>query len=134
MPNITENQFHWLTYRMGLENDEQTCLITSVDPDVLDEWKENPDFLYAYETALSNKREGFKYLITQLNGKALRKINDLLDDPSVKARVNGLNLLLRAQALLIDKQERVDPDAITRLIDRLRTPQPVITVSPGRPK
>ncbi len=130
MPGVSEVQFHWLSYRMGLDDDNQACLITNVDVTVVNAWKEDADFLYAYEKCLTNKREAFKYLVTQLNGKALRTINDLLDSERTDARVRGLQLLMRAQGLLIDKQHTVDIDAVTRLVQSL-TQTEVIAPIPG---
>jgi hypothetical protein len=133
MPNVTEDQFNWLSHRMGLDSDDLTCTVTNIDPDVLAYWKEeSPDFMYAYEKCLENKREAFKYLVTQLNGKALRVINDLLDDPSVRGRINAVQLLMRAQALLIDKANTVDIDAVTRLMETMRASTPVIPIAPRR--
>jgi hypothetical protein len=97
VPAITEQQFRWLSFRMGCDDDLEPCRIMELDPLKLRDWLENPDFIEVYGKITENKREAFKYLITQLNGKALRVINDLLDETSVSARVNGLNLLLRAE-------------------------------------
>lgn len=130
LPGISEVQFNWLSYRMGLDNDEQACIVTNVDMTVVEAWKESADFLYAYDKCLSNKREAFKYLVTQLNGKALRTLNDLLDSNKTDARVKGLQLLMRAQALLLDRQNTVDIDAVTRLVQSLRESE-VITPIPG---
>jgi hypothetical protein len=130
MPGVSEVQFNWLSYRMGLDDDNQACIVTNVDMTVVATWKEDPDFQYAYEKCLTNKREAFKYLVTQLNGKALRVIHELLDSPRTDARVRGLQLLMRAQGLLIDKQHTVDIDAVTRLVQSLRETE-VIAPIPG---
>jgi hypothetical protein len=130
LPGISEVQFNWLSYRMGLEDDNQACIVTNVDMTVVNAWKEDADFLYAYEKCLTNKREAFKYLITQLDGKALRVINDLLDSTKSDARVRGLQLLLRAQALLIDKREAIDIDGVARLVQMLRQTEVIPTI-PG---
>jgi len=127
MPSVTEDQFHWLSHRMGLDSDFLACVVTSVDIEVVDTWKENPDFAYAYEKCLTNKREAFKYLITQLNGKALRVINDLLEETSVSGRTQGVQLLMRAQALLMDKQKTVELDDVTRLVEALRSTSTIQT-------
>ncbi len=131
MPGISEVQFNWLTYRMGLDDDAQACIVTNVDVTVVESWKEDGDFLYAYEKCLTNKREAFKYLVTQLNGKALRTINDLLDADRTDAKVRGVQLLMRAQGLLIDKQHTVDIDAVTRLVQSLTATEPMTPI-PGR--
>jgi hypothetical protein len=142
VPAITEQQFRWLSFRMGCDDDLEPCRIMELDPLKLRDWLENPDFIEVYGKITENKREAFKYLITQLNGKALRVINDLLDETSVSARVNGLNLLLRAEGLLIDKTRTVDIDSITRLMQALNTPYiegqvrelPSASESPSEPR
>ncbi len=125
-PLITEQQFSWLAHRLGTDNDLDPCRILQIDPTVLADWLQQPDFAGVYERVLENKREAFKYLITQLNPKALRVINNLLDEPSVAARKVGLDYLLRTQGLLIDKVKVVDKDAVTRLMESLNRPTLVI--------
>lgn len=125
-PLITEQQFSWLAHRLGTDNDLDPCRIMQLDPTVFASWLTQPDFATVYERVLENKREAFKYLVTQLNPKALRVINDLLDEPSVSARKVGLDYLLRTQGLLIDKVKVVDKDAVTRLMESLNRPTLVI--------
>jgi len=129
MPAITEDQLHWLSHRMGLDSDEQACIVTNVDLPVVENWKTYEDFAYAYSKCVTNKREAFKYLVTQLNGKALRVINNLLDEPSVSGRVQSVQLLMRAQALLMDKQKTIELDDVTRLVEALRSTTPLVTTA-----
>ena len=125
-PLVTEQQFRWLSHRLGTDNDLDPCRILQIDPTVLAQWLTEPDFAQVYERVLENKREAFKYLITQLNPKALRVINDLLDEESVSARKVGLDYLLRTQGLLIDKVKVVDKSAVDRLMASLNRPTLVI--------
>jgi len=125
-PLVTEQQFSWLAHRLGTDNDLDPCRIMQLDPTVLAAWLEQADFRQVYERVLENKREAFKYLITQLNPKALRVINDLLDEESVSARKVGLDYLLRTQGLLIDKVKVVDQSAVHRLMESLNRPTLVI--------
>ena len=130
---ITEQQFVWLSHRMGCEDDLEPCKIMQLDPNIIADWLTQPDFSVVYEKVLGNKREGFKYLATQLLPKGLRVLNDLLDSSSVNAQVRGLQMLLRTNGLLIDKVQKVDSDAVNRLMESLRQMRPIISVEP-KPK
>ena len=125
-PLVTEQQFAWLAHRLGTDNDLDPCRIMQIDPCILQGWLQQPDFAQVYERVLGNKREAFKYLSTQLLPKALRVINDLLDEGSVSARKVGLDYILRTNGLLIDKVKVVDKDAVYRLMESLNRPTLVI--------
>lgn len=84
-----------------------------------------PGFRATYEAALENKREGFRQLTSHLLPAVIRSMQDLLTTGSNKDKKEASALILRAQGLLIDKQNTTSPDAITALFELLRTPQPV---------
>jgi hypothetical protein len=139
-PHLTEDQFAFLSWRLGLASDEEAAdalgaeleLGEPYSLEVIEAWHANPGFEGVYQTAIGNKREGFRLLAGHLLPKGLRVINSLLDSPSDKAREKGLTLLLRAQGLLIDKVTTASPDDISRLFASLREPRPV-AVHPGLP-
>lgn len=122
IPHITEEQFVWLSYRLGLDTDEQACLVSGIEEVVVAGWMTRPEFVAVMRASLANKREGFKLLITHLNPKGLRVISEMLDSESSLDRRAGLNALLRAQGLLIDQHKKIDADAISTLIAQLRAP------------
>lgn len=125
-PLVTEQQFCWLAHRLGTDNDLDPCKIMQLDPLILQMWLDQPDFSLVYKRVLDNKREAFKYMATQLLPKALRVINDLLDESSVSARKVGLDYILRTNGLLIDKVKVVDQSAVQRLMESLNRPMQVI--------
>lgn len=131
-PSITEPQFIWLSHRLGTRTDEEACALTyaesetPIDLPEVEQWRRDPVFESVYQDMLKNKREAFKYLITQMNGKALRVLWGLLHSSRERAQVQGLQLLLRAQGLLIDKVQTTDPEAIHDLMAQLRAPRPVV--------
>jgi hypothetical protein len=129
-PHLTEIQLKWLALRLGLPSDEEANRINSVSAAQLAEWRLDSGFAAVEQTAMGNKREGFRLLTTHLLPKAVRRIDDLLDSPSLKDVAKGLTLLMRIQGLLVDKVTLVDKDDLQRLMDKLRSPVE-ITALPG---
>lgn len=124
-PFITEDQFTWFTFRMGMDSDYAATLACAADPQIVSTWFTDPEFLAFYETILENKREAIKYLIPHLNGKALRKIHEMLDSDKPQLLRAGINFTLRIQGLLIDKVQRIDPSKMEQLLESLRIEKPV---------
>lgn len=120
--HLTEQQFEWLTWRMGVASDEEACEQSDIDQSLVDTWLADPEFSQVYQDSLANKREAFRYLSSQLIPKTLRTINALLDSESISAQVKGANLLLRAQGLLMDKRVVASSDDIARLREALLAP------------
>jgi hypothetical protein len=126
--HITEAQYQWLTWRMGLDSDFAATQAANLDPTIVNRWFTDPDFIAFYEAVLGNKREGFKYLIQHLNGKVLRRINAMIDSDSVTLQKAGVNFALRAQALLIDSIKTVDKSQMEMLLESLRNERPIQVV------
>lgn len=133
--HLTEQQFEWLTWRMGVATDDEACELSSIDQSLVDTWMADPEFVQIRQESMENKREAFRYLSSQLIPKTLRTINALLDADSISAQVKGVNLLLRAQGLLIDKRVVADADSISRLREALLAPSnsSATLPSPGAP-
>lgn len=134
-PFITDQQLWWLMHRLGVDSDQAACRETDIDLDVLTAWLADPQFRGVYEEALTNKREAFRVLTTHMLPKAMKVIWGLLASPRENSQIRGLNLLLRTQALLIDKVQTHDPEAFDQLVALLRervpaARGPTITVSP----
>ena len=129
-PSVTAQQFIWLTYRLETASDLEACQATyaamdaPVDLDVVWKWREDAQFEAIYQECLANKREAFRYLGGQALPRALRALWQLLGSPSDRSKVQGLNLLLRSQGLLIDKVETHDPEAVEQLMAQLRERRP----------
>lgn len=119
--HVTEAQFQWLTYRMGLDSDHAATVASGLDPALVVPWFGDPDFVATYEGTLENKREGFRTLIPHLNGKVLRRINAMLDSESVTLQKAGVNFALRSQGLLIDTIKTVDKGKLDQLLESLRS-------------
>jgi hypothetical protein len=137
-PSLSEQQLLWLMFRLGTRTDDEACAATyaetesPIDLSTVTDWRADPTFEGIYQTTISNKREAFRYIGGQMLPKALRVMWGLMSSTSARAQVQGLQLLLRSQGLLIDKVERVDPEALNDLVTALRTqrPLPSITVLP----
>lgn len=123
-PHVTEQQFEFLSWRVGTATDEEACTYAEIDPDLLLDWLMDPNFVAVYETCLANKREGLKLLSVHLNGKVLRVINRMLSSSSEKSQKEAANMLIRIQGLYVDKTQGVDRDAITRLMEEIMRPKP----------
>lgn len=132
VPRVTEEQFEWLAWRLGVVDDQAANDATGTPPALLEAWKADPEFVALYQICESDPRAGFRMLGGSLLPKALRTIYGLLNSDSPKVQEKGLNYLLRTQGLLIDKPPTVDPDALGRLIEQLRAPQPaqIIDITP----
>ena len=90
------------------------------------QWKHgDPAFLSVYEMVMANKREGFKYLVTQALPKVLRTLLTDLDDDNGRTRMAAATLILRTNGMLVDKVQRTDPDAVIRLMEMMRQTSPV---------
>jgi hypothetical protein len=120
LPGISEDQFNWLTYRMGEPDDDAANRKACVDPAVIDDWKEQPGFHHAYDLVTYNKREATKYLVTQINGKALRRMNDILDNGSARDQLAAATLAFKIQALLIERREGLAVSEIGQLMAMMR--------------
>lgn len=129
-PSLTQDQIKWLVLRMGLRTDNDADNAAEVDPYDRKIWRKNPEFNAVYDICMKNKREAFKLLGTQLLPKVLERIMWLLDSSKGRDVVAGATLLLRSQALLIDRVNKVDRDTIGQLIASLREERPmnVLTV------
>jgi hypothetical protein len=125
-PHMTETQVHWLSHRMGCSSDSEACELAQVDRETVDEWMDDAEFFDVYRNCLENKREAFRYLATQLLPKTLRTIIGMLDSDSGKVQAMGVQLLLRTQALLIDRKAVVDRDSVAKLVAALRQETPVV--------
>lgn len=124
-PHLTEAQFDWLTYRMGMDSDNSATIASGLDPTIVILWFRDASFIAVYESILENKREGFKTLIPHINGKVLRRINAMIDSDSPTLQKAGVNFALRAQGLLIDTIKTVDKGKMEQLLESLRNEKPV---------
>lgn len=124
-PHLTEDQFLWLSYRLGVAADKEATELSGIPGSAVTLWMTQPEFHAVYTVCLQDKRDAFRALGTQLLPKALRVINEMLDSASPRSQSQGLNYLLRTQALLIDKIQQVDPNAINALMNSLRESKPV---------
>jgi hypothetical protein len=129
-PSLSEEQVKWLSLRLGSESDEATCRVLNVSPVTVMAWRADPGFAAVEQTAMGNKREGFRLLTTHLLPKAVRRIEDLLDSASLRDVAKGVTLLLRVQGMLVDGQKLIDKDDLQMLMERLRAPSS-ITALPG---
>lgn len=125
-PVLSEAQWTWLATRLDLDSDAATNLVLQIPAGLLSQWLTESGFARAYSETQSNKREAFRFLGTQMLGKAILRINRLLESDNEKAAAQGIQLLLRSQALLIDRSARVDRDAVTALVAALRAPVNVL--------
>lgn len=132
-PDLTDTQVTWLSYRLDTGNDEEATARSGIDPAA---WSNDSEFIRVYQMSVGNKREGFKYLGTQMLGKALRVISQLLDralnENDVRAAQTALNMLLRSQGMLIDSLKVDSKSDVANLFELLRQEQPV-TVEAIRP-
>jgi hypothetical protein len=135
-PNITEDQFEWLSYRMSHADDTAAWYAWATDlkdtqPPVdlfgINVWRQDPSFAAIEQIALGNKREGFRLLSVHLAGKALRRLNGMLDSSDPKIVLRALTLWERTMGLLVDKVTLVSKDELQRLTERLMTP---VSVTP----
>lgn len=130
-PDITEDQFRWISYRMSFGSDAASlaALNADLDPEALPweewritTWREDPSFMAVEQIALGNKREGVRVLAVHLAGKALRRISTMLDSADPKVVLRALTLWFRLMGLLVDKVSIVDKDDLQRLAERLMQP------------
>jgi hypothetical protein len=135
-PNVTEDQFTWLSFRMSYATDDAAiwALNDSLPEDAIGytldrihAWREDPSFAAIEQIALGNKREGFRLLSVHLAGKALRRLNGMLDSSDPKIVLRALTLWERTMGLLVDKVTLVSKDELQRLTERLMTP---VSVTP----
>lgn len=135
-PDITEDQFRWVSYRMSFGSDIAALdhlnaglpdLAVPWNLDRIRRWRDEPAFTAVEQIALGNKREGVRVLSVHLAGKALRQISTMLDSNDPKIVIRALTLWFRLMGLLVDKVTLVGKDDLQRLAERLMTP---ITVTP----
>jgi hypothetical protein len=120
VPHITRDQLRWLTHRLETGDDKTACDLSSTDPfDVL-LWMADPGFRATYEAALDNKREGFRVLTAHLLPSVIRSLQTMLDSGSNKDKKEASMLILRAQGLMVDKANTIDPNAVASLFSLLR--------------
>lgn len=125
VPHVTALQLTWLTHRLETEDDQAACSLSGTDPyDVL-RWMADPGFRATYEQALENKREGFKTLTSHLLPSVIRSMQSILESGNNKDKLTASTVLLRAQGLMVDKTQQVDPSAIQGLFALLREERPV---------
>jgi hypothetical protein len=128
-PSITSDQITWLTYRMGVDNDDEATQLSGLDTALVQSWLADNDFLAVYDVAIRNKREAFKLIGSQLLPKAIRTISMLLDkaleEGNMRGAQIGLNMLLRSQGLLIDKISTDSGDKVDALMEMLRETAPI---------
>lgn len=138
-PNVSEDQFKWLSYRMSQLDDDGTFIAMAAADDDFDatvwdlrlkDWRADPQFAAMEQIALGNKREGVRLLSVHLAGKALRQMSSLLDSRDPKIAIRALTLWSRQMGLLIDKITVMDQDTLTRLAQRMTEPSR-IQVLPG---
>lgn len=122
LPSLSQAQYKWILARSQVADDAAACLLTETPEIIVWDWKQEPGFASVLDLTLSNRREGFKVLGTYLLPKALRKIEQLIDSDDSRANAKGINLLLRAQGMLVDKVAKVDRSALEVLMDSLRAP------------
>lgn len=124
-PGITESQLLWLNERLAAESDAEACEMAHYDSLIIKEWKKNPAFLSVYDMILGNKREGFKYLVTQALPKVLRTLLADLEDSNGRTRMAAATLILRTNGMLVDKVQRTDPDGVIRLMQLMSQTNPI---------
>jgi hypothetical protein len=136
-PNITEDQFRWLSYRMSHGSDNDAALAMSKDDEEViglewlervAEWRMDPNFAAIEQITLGNKREGFRLLSVHLAGKALRRINDMMSSNDPKIVIRALTLWERTLGLLVDKVSLVSKDELARLAEKLMTPTTITPI------
>lgn len=130
-PNITEEQYRWLSYRMSHASDNAAALAIQRDDEEevsmewlynVEEWRQDPNFVAFEQIALGNKREGTRQLLVHQAGKVLRVMSALLDSKDPKIQLRAVTLWSRQMGLLIDKLTLVDKDDLVRLAERMMTP------------
>lgn len=139
-PNITDDQLFWLSFRMSQPDDESTFIAMEAEyedfqgeviwQERLRGWRADPVFSAVEMTVLGNKREGFRLLSVHMAGRALRRMNELLDSKDPKIVIRALTLWSRQMGLLIDKINVVSKDDLMRLAERMNA-QTSITPIPG---
>lgn len=125
LPHVTSQQLRWLTYRLESGDDREACDLSGTDPYQILSWMADPGFRATYESALDNKREGFKTLTSHLLPSVIRSLQEMLDKGNMKDKKEASALILRAQGLMVDKSQSVDPNAIQGLFALLREERPV---------
>ena len=136
-PHLTRQQLYWLAYRLDLGTDGEASVEAQIDPDLVRKWKRDPVFMGIYQECMANKREGFRFLTQAALPQVFRVLLDILNSAaSPRAQLSAAALLLRVQALLIDKVQTHNQDAVDILIAHLRSPRQLppatITVSPPK--
>lgn len=124
-PGVSQAQLLWLTERLSCESDAEACEEAHYDSQIIKHWKMEPEFRAVYDAAMANKREAFKYLVTQALPAVLRRLLMDLDDSNGRTRMAAATLLLRTNGMLVDKVQRTDPDAVVRLMELMRQTAPV---------
>jgi hypothetical protein len=124
-PGITDAQLIWLSERLSAESDNEACELAHYDTYIVKMWKMQPAFASVYDLVMNNKREGFKYLVTQALPKVLRTLLADLDDGNGRTRMAAATLILRTNGMLIDKVQRTDPDGVIRLMEMMRQVSPI---------
>lgn len=125
-PGLSAEQWGWLSIRMSAAGDGEATKRSGIDPETVQSWGADEGFLAVYGLCLTNRREAFKLLGSELLPNALRVIRGLLDkaemDGDVRAAQLGLTTLLRTQGMYLD---RVDPGGahkMEELLGLLRAP------------
>ena len=125
VPALGAKQVRFLGWLMELNDDEKAAQMARVEAEEVEIWAQDSGFLAMYDLAQNNKREAYRLLTGQMLGKAIRKLDELLDSDSPRAVHSGITLLLRSQGLLVDKVQHDSSDAVAQLLTMLRERTPV---------
>lgn len=120
IPALSSKQVAFLGWFMELNDDVEAASVARISPEEVESWSQDAGFLAMYDIAQNNKREAYRLLTGQMLGKAIRKVNELLDSDSPRAVYSGVTLLLRSQGLLVDKVQHDSSDAVAQLVAMLR--------------
>lgn len=118
--SLSDAQYRWLSHRLDSDSDEQADYEAQIDPVLREEWQTSPDFRAVQETCQENKREGFRILTAQLLPRTLRTLYDMLNSRNHQSQKAAATLILRSQALLIDRPPQTDQNALSDLLEVLR--------------
>lgn len=124
-PHLSIRQAVWVTTRSSVLTDAEACAQTDVPLSEVNGWKRDPDFVAMLEQAMSNKREGFRLLGTQILPKVLLTAIEKLDSNNERIQLSAAKLLAETQGMLITTVNKQSKDTIVELVAFLREPQPV---------
>ena len=126
MPHLSIEQAVWIATRSTTMTDVEACAQTSVSLTQIGLWRRDPGFVAILQEALSNKREGFRMLGTQVLPKALLTMVDKMDSKNERVALQAAKMLAETQGMLITTINKQSRDSIVELVAFLREPQEVV--------